>query len=166
MKTPQEVIAKLNDAKNGIYSAAELECVWVPNEMLPESYHDNREGGKSLDRLQRVVDSQQVKEEDPREKSVVISHGEIMHGNNERIEILNRYRDAVEADYENFPDSVGEEDFYVENEDRLYRNQLVFAEVIGLDLEDEDGFLDIADESISDMHTTPLKAHGREKWEK
>lgn len=50
--TPQEMITKLNDAKNGIYPTAELEAIWVPNDMLPESYQDDREGGRSLDRLE------------------------------------------------------------------------------------------------------------------
>ena len=158
MKTPNEVIAKLNDAKNGIYSAAELESIWVPNEMLPERYHDNREGGSNLKRAGEIYDKEIVpKVKDMRGESVVIQDGKIMSDNPERLDILNQYREAV---------SIESEIPYEVNEDKLYRNQLVFAEAIGLELEDEDGFLDIADESISAIHTTPLKAHGREKWEK
>ena len=127
MKTPQEVIAKLQDAKNGIYSAAELGSVWVPNNMLPESYHDEREGGRSLDRLQEQVQQQQI-EVDAREQSVVISHGEIMHGNQERIDILDQYQNDI--------DNENEIDYNV-NEYRLYRNQQAFAKAIGLDLEEE-----------------------------
>ena len=139
MKTPEEVIAKLEDAKNGIYSAAELECIWVPNEMLPERYHENREGGSNLKRTNEIYDKEIApKIKNMREESVVIQDGKIMSDNPERLAVLNRYRDAVEADYVNFPDSVGEEDFYVENEDRLYRNQQAFASAIGLDLEEED----------------------------
>ena len=139
MKTPEEVIAKLEDAKNGIYSAAELECIWVPNEMLPERYHENREGGSNLKRTNEIYDKEITpKIKNMREESVVIQDGKIMSDNPERLAVLNRYRDAVEADYANFPDSVGEEDFYVENEDRLYRNQQAFASAIGLDLEEED----------------------------
>ena len=139
MKTPEEVIAKLEDAKNGIYSAAELECIWVPNEMLPERYHENREGGSNLKRTNEIYDKEIApKIKNMREESVVIQDGKIMSDNPERLAVLNRYRDAVEADYANFPDSVGEEDFYVENEDRLYRNQQAFASAIGLDLEEED----------------------------
>jgi len=139
MKTPNEVIAKLNDAKNGIYSAAELESIWVPNEMLPERYHDNREGGSNLKRAGEIYDKEIVpKVNDMRGESVVIQDGKVMSDNTERLAVLNRYRDAVEADYANFPDSVGEEDFYVENEDRLYRNQQAFASAIGLDLEEEE----------------------------
>ena len=127
MKTPQEVIAKLQDAENGIYSTAELESIWVPNNMLPESYHDEREGGRSLDRLQEQVQQEQV-EVDAREQSVVISHGEIMHGNQERIDILDQYQSDV--------DNENEIDYNV-NEYRLYRNQQAFAKAIGLDLEEE-----------------------------
>ena len=128
MKTPNEVIAKLNDAKNGIYSAAELESIWVPNEMLPESYHDEREGGRSLDRLQQEA-RQEPAEVDAREKSVVISHGKIMSGNQERVNILNQYQ--------NDADTESEIDYSI-NEYRLYRNEQAFAKAIGLDLEEEE----------------------------
>jgi len=127
MKTANEIIAKLEDAKNGIYSADELKSIWVPNEMLPESYHDNREGGRSLDRLQQEIQEKTV-EVDDREKNVVISHGEIMHGNQERIDIINQYQN--DADTESDID-------YSVNEYRLYRNEQAFAKAIGLDLEEE-----------------------------
>ena len=158
--TPQEIIAKLNDAKNGIYAKAELESIWIPNDMLPEAYQDNREGGKSLERLEKQSAEEEKKrtaeETDTREKSVIIHEGKIMSDNPSRLAVLDRYQAmaSVEGNIE-----------YETNEDKLYRNQLVFAEAIGLQLEDEDGFLDIADESISEMHTTPLKAYGREKRE-
>ena len=54
--TPKEMITKLDAAKNGIYPTAELEAIWVPNNMLPESYQDDREGGRTLDRVQQVYD--------------------------------------------------------------------------------------------------------------
>ena len=125
MKTPEEVIAKLKDAENGIYSTAELESIWVPNNMLPESYHDEREGGRSLDRLQEQVQQEQV-EVDAREQSVVISHGEIMHGNQERINILDQYQNDI--------DNENEIDYNI-NEYRLYRNEQAFASAIELELE-------------------------------
>jgi len=128
MRTANEVIAKLNDAKNGIYSAAELGSIWVPNEMLPESHHDEREGGRSLDRLQQEA-QQEPAEVDAREKSVVISHGKIMSENQERIDILDQYQNDV--------DNENEIDYNI-NEHRLYRNQQAFAKAIGLDLEEED----------------------------
>ena len=28
-----------------------LDCFWVPNESLPESHHDDREGGRTLSSL-------------------------------------------------------------------------------------------------------------------
>ena len=128
MRTANEVIAKLNDAKNGIYSAAELGSIWVPNEMLPESHHDEREGGRSLDRLQQEA-QQEPAEVDAREKSVVISHGKIMSENQERVNILNQYQ--------NDADTESEIDYSI-NEYRLYRNEQAFAKAIGLDLEEEE----------------------------
>jgi|TARA_R110002020_G_scaffold36016_2_gene108347 hypothetical protein len=120
--------------------AAVAECIWVPNDLLPERYHDNREGGSTLERVERIYNNEvaPLLNIDPREKSVVFHNGEIHSGSQERIDILNRYRDAVEADYANFPDSAGEEDFYVENEDKLYRNQQAFAVAIGLEIDNEE----------------------------
>ena len=130
MKTPQEVIAKLKDAENGIYSAAELESIWVPNEMLPERYHDNREGGSNLKRTNEIYDKEITpKIQNMREESVVIQDGKIMSDNPERLAVLNRYRDSVGTES---PVS------YETNEHRLYRNQQAFASAIGLDLEEED----------------------------
>ena len=109
--------------------AAILECIWVPNDQLPERYHDDREGGSTLERVERIYQKEvePVINADPRERSVVISDGEIQHGSQERIDVLNRYRDAV---------ANGEEDFYEVNEDRLYRNQQAFAKAMNLGLED------------------------------
>ena len=107
--------------------AAILEGIWVPNEMLPERYHDNREGGSTLERIERIYNKEvaPLLNVDPREKSVVISDGVIQHGSQERIDVLNRYRDAVENE---------QEDFYEVNEDRLYRNQQAFASAMELSL--------------------------------
>ena len=111
--------------------AAILEGIWVPNDLLPERYHDNREGGSTLARLERIYQKEvaPLLNVDPREKSVVISDGVIQHGNQERIDVLNRYRDAVENE---------QEDFYEVNEDRLYRNQQAFASAVELNLEEEE----------------------------
>ena len=106
--------------------AATMQALWIPNEVLPERYHDDREGGRTLARLQRQLEEKP--EIDPREASVVISHGEIQHGNQERIDILNRYRANVEA---------GEEIQYEENASRLYRNQQAFASAMEIDLTEE-----------------------------
>jgi len=111
--------------------AAILEGIWVPNEMLPERYHDNREGGSTLERIERIYNKEvaPLLNVDPREKSVVISDGVIQHGSQERIDVLNRYRDAVENE---------QEDFYEVNEDRLYRNQQAFASAMELNLEEDE----------------------------
>jgi len=111
--------------------AAILEGIWVPNDLLPERYHDNREGGSTLARVERIYNKEvaPVVNADPREKSVVISNGVIQHGSQERIDILNRYREAVTAEQE-IP--------YEVNEDRLYRNHQTVAEAMNLDLEMDD----------------------------
>ena len=128
MKTPQEVIAKLEDAKNGIYSAAELESIWVPNEVLPTEYHDEREGGKTLKRLaEKTNEVEQAKVEiPPREQPVIFYDTPEGRGTPERVAILNKYQSAVSND---------EEIPYEINEDRLYRNELAFASAINLDLD-------------------------------
>jgi|TARA_B110001454_G_C12406711_1_gene303315 hypothetical protein len=38
--------------------AAALEAIWVPNELLPERYHDNREGGRTLKRIEDVYENE------------------------------------------------------------------------------------------------------------
>jgi len=111
--------------------AAIAEGIWVPNEMLPERYHDNREGGSTLERIERIYQKEvaPVINADPREKSVVISDGVIQHGSQERIDILNRYREDVGA---------GRDIEYDVNEDKLYRNQQAFASAMELDVEEEE----------------------------
>tara|TARA_R110000744_G_scaffold86062_1_gene168263 strand:- start:361 stop:759 length:399 start_codon:yes stop_codon:yes gene_type:complete len=131
--TPQEIISKLNDAKNGIYTKAELESIWIPNDMLPEAYQDNREGGKSLERLEKQSAEEEKKrtaeETDTREKSVIIHDGKIMSDNPSRLAVLDRYQAGV-ADEREIQ--------YETNEDKLYRNQLTFAAAIGLDLTEDE----------------------------
>ena len=34
--------------------AATMEAIWIPNDLLPERYQDDREGGRTLDRIQEV----------------------------------------------------------------------------------------------------------------
>ena len=111
--------------------AAIAEGIWVPNEMLPERYHDNREGGSTLERIERIYQKEvaPVINADPREKSVVISDGVIQHGSQERIDILNRYREDVDA---------GRDIEYDVNEDKLYRNQQAFASAMELNVEEEE----------------------------
>jgi len=125
MKNAKQLFAELD--------AAILQCIWVPNELLPERYHDNREGGSTLERLERIYKKEvaplPVPDIDPREKSVVISNGEIQHGSQARIDILNKYQAAA---------TEGKEIPYDINEDRLYRNNQAFASATELDLEEEE----------------------------
>ena len=102
----QKMIAELE--------AATLECFWIPNEYLPESYHDNREGGRSLKRLNRQIEESGA-EVDPREVK-----GDIRTG------IIQSYADDVAA---------GREIEYKENDAKLYKNMQVFAEIMDVDLD-------------------------------
>ena len=36
--------------------AATMEAIWIPNDLLPERYQDDREGGRTLDRIQEVYE--------------------------------------------------------------------------------------------------------------
>ena len=47
--------------------AAIMECLWIPNEHLPEEFHDDREGGRTLKRIDRQV-KESIVEVDPREE--------------------------------------------------------------------------------------------------
>ena len=38
--------------------AATMEAIWIPNDLLPERYHDDREGGRTLERIQDVYESE------------------------------------------------------------------------------------------------------------
>ena len=46
-ETTKKMLAELDDAI--------MECFWIPNEHLPEEFHDDREGGRTLKRLNRQV---------------------------------------------------------------------------------------------------------------
>ena len=105
-ETTKKMLAELD--------AAIMECLWIPNEHLPESYHDNREGGRSLKRLNRQIE-ESVAEVDPREVK-----GDI------RTVIIQSYADDVAA---------GREIEYKENDAKLYKNMQVFAEIMDVDLD-------------------------------
>ena len=36
--------------------AATMDAIWIPNDLLPERYQDDREGGRTLDRIQEVYE--------------------------------------------------------------------------------------------------------------
>ena len=51
----------MNDTTKKMFAeldAAIMECIWVPNDLLPEDYQDNREGGRTLDRIQEVYENE------------------------------------------------------------------------------------------------------------
>lgn len=49
-KTVKEMLADLE--------AATMQAIWIPNELLPESYQDNREGGRTLERVANVYEKE------------------------------------------------------------------------------------------------------------
>ena len=94
--------------------AALMECLWIPNVHLPEEFHHDREGGRTLKRHNRQVE-ESVVDVDPREVK-----GEIRTG------IIQSYADDVAA---------GREIGYKENDAKLYKNMQVFAEIMDVDLD-------------------------------
>ena len=124
-------MTKTLDQRLAELDAAILAGIWVPNDLLPERYHDNREGGSTLERVMRIYNKEvsPIVNADPREKSVVISNGVIQHGSQERIDILNKYRDDIDA---------GREIEYDVNEHRLYRNEQAMVSAMGLELENDE----------------------------
>ena len=105
-ETTKKMLAELD--------AAIMECLWIPNEHLPEEFHDDREGGRTLKRIDRQV-KESIIEVDPREEK-----GEL------RTAIIDSYAADVAA---------GREIGYKENNQKLYRNQQVFAEIMDMDLD-------------------------------
>ena len=105
-ETTKKMLAELD--------AAIMECLWIPNEHLPESYHDSREGGRTLKRINRQVE-ESIVEVDPREEK-----GEL------RTAIIDSYAADVAA---------GREIQYKENDAKLYKNMQVFAEIMDVDLD-------------------------------
>ena len=105
-KTTEQMFAELDAAIN--------ECIWIPNEHLPESYHDNPKDGRTLKRINRQVE-ESVIEVDPREEK-----GEL------RTAIIDSYAADVAS---------GREIQYKENDAKLYKNMQVFAEIMDIDLD-------------------------------
>ena len=108
--------------------AATMEALWIPNEVLPERYHDDREGGKTLKRLNEQADKVEAAKADipAREKPVIFYDTPEGRGTPERMAILNKYRDAV---------ANGDEIPYETNDDKLYKNMQAFASAMELDLD-------------------------------
>ena len=121
--------SKFDELKENL-EAAILEAIWVPNEILPKRYQENRVGGSTLKRMNKIYDAEVApKVKNMREESVVIQDGKVMSDNPERLDILNRYREAVSTESE-IP--------YEVNEHRLYRNEQAFASAMELELEENE----------------------------
>ena len=119
-ETTKKMLAELD--------AAIMECLWIPNEHLPEEFPDAREGGKTLKRLNDQADKEEAAKADipAREKPVIFYDTPEGRGTPERMAILNKYRDAV---------ANGDEIPYETNDDKLYKNMQAFASAMELDLD-------------------------------
>ena len=49
--------SKFEELKTRLDEAVQ-EAIWVPNELLPERYHDNREGGSTVKRINDIYDAE------------------------------------------------------------------------------------------------------------
>jgi len=119
-ETTKQMLAELD--------AAIEECLWIPNEHLPEEFHDDREGGKTIKRLNEQADKVEAAKADipAREKPVIFYDRPEGRGTPERMAILKKYRAAV---------ANGDEIPYETNDDKLYKNMQVFAEIMDVDLD-------------------------------
>jgi len=86
--------------------SAVAECFWVPNELLPERYQDNREGGSTLERVTRIYDAE------------VLPNLEYQQMKAEKAERVKKYAEQYEAE--------GRFDYDV-NEHRQYHNEQSFC---------------------------------------
>ena len=102
--------------------ASILEAIWVPNELLPERYHENREGGSTLKRLNRIYDAE------------IVPSLEYKQMQAEKAERVEKYAAQYEAE--------GKFDYDV-NEHRLYHNEQSFcAGLLRAGVLDKDDFND------------------------
>jgi hypothetical protein len=103
------------------------ELFTVPNSMLPEAYHNKRDGGRTLENLNSLHAKKTEESAHVVEKR-------------EKAERVKQYREQY--------DNLGEVNHQTQNpdfsidykvdEDRLYAKQIRFAQLINLDLEDDD----------------------------
>jgi len=99
LESTKQMLAKLETAA--------LECLWIGNEDLPEDYHDDREGGRSLARINKMFEDKAglTKTDHQIEKEAKAIRCEA-------------YRHQLETS-ESFD--------YIEDEHKLYAAQLVFC---------------------------------------
>lgn len=103
------------------------ELFTIPNSMLPEEYHNKRDGGRTLENL----NSLHAKKTE--ESAYVVEK-------REKAERVKQYREQYETLGE-VNHQTQNPDFSIDykvDEDRLYAKQIRFAQLINLDLEDDD----------------------------
>jgi hypothetical protein len=103
------------------------ELFTVPNSMLPEAYHNKRDGGRTLENLNSLHAKKTEESAHVVEKR-------------EKAERVKQYREQYETLGE-VNHQTQNPDFSIDykvDEDRLYAKQIRFAQLINLDLEDDD----------------------------
>lgn len=101
------------------------ETVVIPNEWLPQEWHDNTRGGRTIARLEKMSD----------ERDGITQHQKDKKEKARRIEI---YRKQYEQD--DRPDQLAGLDYVDVDDYRLYNNQMAFAKycpAISMENEDE-----------------------------
>ena len=106
-----------------------LECIDVPQELLPESYRGKRSHrnlGSVQKQYSRKIDHREI---DPNSVSVKFENGEVREGTPERLERLEKYANDV---------ANGCDICYNVDEDKLYRNMQAMASAMELDVEEKE----------------------------
>jgi hypothetical protein len=103
------------------------ELVTIPNSMLPEAYHNKRDGGRTLENLNSL--HAKKTEESPHviEKREKAERIEEYRKQNDSLGVVNYQTESPDFSID-----------YKVDEDRLYAKQIRFAQLINLDLEDDD----------------------------
>lgn len=103
------------------------ELFTIPNSMLPEAYHNKRDGGRTLENLNSL--HAKKTEESPHviEKREKAERIEEYRKQNDSLGVVNYQTESPDFSID-----------YKVDEDRLYAKQIRFAQLINLDLEDDD----------------------------
>jgi hypothetical protein len=112
---------KFNELKANLEAAME-EAIWVPNELLPERYQDNREGGSTIKRMNKIYDAE------------ILPNIEFQQMQAEKAERLEKYA----AEYDEHGTIT-----YDVNEHRQYNNEQSFCDgLLAAGIVEADDFLE------------------------
>ena len=106
--------------------AATMEAIWIPNDLLPERYHDDREGGRTLDRIEERIQDVYENEVEPN-----LEYQRIQAAKAERVaKYAAEYAERGEFDYD-------------VDVDRQYKNEQSFCDgLVAGGILDSDDFLE------------------------